>query len=110
MTITAILSSADGADTAVDLNDWQRRGIGHDELLCVDAESSDPEELNSIQAALQLADESAAMFNATPSKPSATVHDDSVEVVVLALGDDLDADPVPLQVLIGEGLGHHAPR
>jgi Mg2+ and Co2+ transporter CorA len=58
---------------------------------------------------LQLTEDSAKAFTSVRSEPAARVLEDGVEVVVLALGDELDADPAPLQILIGDGwvITHH---
>ena len=62
-----------------------------------------------VRKALKLTEESAKAFASVPSEPAARVLEDGVEVVVLALGDDSATDPVPLQILIGDGwvITHH---
>jgi Mg2+ and Co2+ transporter CorA len=44
-----------------------------------------------------------------PAEPRAIVHDDTVAVATLAPSADPDADPIPLQILIGDGwvITHH---
>ena len=103
MSIRALLSRADGSDTDVDLAERTPPRPREDELLWVDAQSTDPDERKIITAALHLTENSAAVFEAIPSAPRAIVHADAVEVVGLAPTEDPDEDPVPLQVLVGDG-------
>ena len=109
MSIRALLSRADGSDTEVDLADLSSHRIKGDELLWVDADDPTEDELDVVRKALQLTEDSAKAFTSVPSEPAARVLEDGVEVVVLALGDELDADPAPLQILIGDGwvITHH---
>ena len=102
MSVKALLSRADGSDEEIDLSRWKTRAIDEKELLWVDAEDPSDDELETIRRALDLADESAHVL-AEPSSLAAAVHDDAVEVVVHAITDDLDADPVVLQILVGNG-------
>ena len=109
MSITALLSRADGSDAEVDLGDVTSRRIKQDELLWVDALDPTEDEAVVVRKALKLTEESANAFTSVPSEPTARVLEDGVEVVVLALGDDLGTDPVSLQILIGDGwvITHH---
>jgi len=109
VSIRALLSRADGSDTEVDLADLSSHRIKGDELLWVDADDPTEDELDVVRKALQLTEDSAKAFTSVPSEPAARVLEDGVEVVVLALGDELDADPAPLQILIGDGwvITHH---
>ena len=109
MSIRALLSRADGTDVEIDLGDITSRRVKQDELLWVDALDPTEDEAGVIGKALKLTEESADAFTSVPSKPAARVLADGVEVVVLAFGEDLGADPVPLQILIGDGwvITHH---
>jgi magnesium transporter len=110
VSIRALLSRADGSDVDVDLADLGPRRVKRDELLWVDAEAVTTDELEAMRRALKLTEESATAIESVPGEPNARVLEDGVQVVVLALGADLDADPVPLQIVIGNGwvITHHA--
>ena len=112
MSIRALLSRADGSDAEIDLGDVTSRPIRQDELLWVDALDPTEDEAGVVRKALKLTEESAKAFTSVPSEPAARVLEDGVEVVVLAFGDDLGTDPVPLQILFGDGwvITHHAQR
>ena len=103
MSTRTLLSRADGSDADVDLADLQSRRVKSDELLWVDLVAASPDELEAVREALRLTDDSAANMATPPGGPDARVLDDGVEVVVLALGDELDAEPVPLRIVIGAG-------
>ncbi len=109
MSIRALLSRAEGSDADIDLADIASRSVRPDELLWVDAHAPTDDEMGLMRDALRLSDESAQTVAAVPAAPSARVLQDGVEVVVLALGADLDAQPIPLQILIGAGwvITHH---
>jgi magnesium transporter len=103
VSIRALLSRADGSDDDVDLADLSARRVKRDELLWVDAEALTPDELDVVRRALKLTEESATAIESVPGEPNARVLEDGVEVVILALGGELEADPVPLQIVIGNG-------
>ena len=103
MTVRALLSRGDGSDADVALTDITSRRVKRDELLWVDATAPTEDDLQALRRSLPLMDESADALKSMPAQPNARVLDDGVEVVVLALGAEPDADPVPLQVLIGDG-------
>jgi magnesium transporter len=109
VSIRALLSRADGSDDEVDLSDVASRRIKQDELLWVDAFDPSEKEADLVRETLKLTEESAKAFISVPSEPTARVLEDGVEVVVLALGEDVGSDPVPLQILIGDGwvITHH---
>ena len=109
VSIRALLSRADGSDTDVDLADRQARRVNGDELLWVDLQAPSPEEVDAVREGLQLAEDSASSIASEPTEPSTRVLDDGVEVVVLTLGEELDAEPVPLRIVIGNGwvITHH---
>ena len=103
MGIRALLSRADGSDTDVDLTEVTSRRIKRVELLWVDALAPSETEMAAVHEAVGVSEASARAVASVPSVPDARVLDDGVAVAVMALGDELDADPVPLQILIGEG-------
>jgi magnesium transporter len=108
----ALLSRSDGTDEPIDLGAAGRRRIRDDELLWVDLESPAVGELSVVREALGIGDAALERLATVPDEPHAVVHDDAVEIVVKALGDAIEDDPVPLQVLIGEGwvvTNHGAP-
>ena len=109
MSIRALLSVADRSDAEIDLGDVKSRRIKQDELLWVDAFDPSEDEAALVRQALKLTETSAEAFVSVPSEPTARVLEDGVEVVVLALGDELGTEPVPLQILIGDGwvITHH---
>ena len=102
MSIRALLSRADGTDADVDLSELSHR-LDDDELLWVDLGAPSDEELDVVRTALRLTEETAEAVATVPSEPNAHVLEDGVEVVVLALGEELDDEPVPLHILIGAG-------
>lgn len=103
MSVKALLSRADGSDEEVDLDRWQPRAMGEDELFWIDTEAPSDGELRAISRALDLTDETARVLAGPASPVAAAVHDDAVEVVLQAITDDLDADPVALRILVGAG-------
>jgi magnesium transporter len=109
VSIRALLSRADGSDAEIDLGDVTSRRVKQDELLWVDVLDPTDDEAGVVRKALKLTEESAKAFKSVPSEPTARVLEDGVEVVVLALGDDVGTAPLPLQILIGDGwvLTHH---
>jgi magnesium transporter len=101
VSIRALLSRADGTDEAVDIGEWKPRAIGNDELLWVDVEGA--EDLEPVRGALRLNDGVALHLEEKDATPGVRVLDGSVSVMVLSLGDDIDADPVPLRIVTGDG-------
>jgi magnesium transporter len=101
MTIRILLSRADGSDTELDPRELAGARLSRDELLWIDATSPDSEELATICRVLDLGTETAAALDSFPDHPSARVYDDAVEVVVLGLAEDLEAEPVPVRILVG---------
>lgn len=103
MSIRTLLARADGSDADIDIAEVKARRVKDDELVWVDLERPSTEELDAVREALRLGDDTASAIGAEPTEPVARVLDDGVEVVVLALDDELDADPAPLRVVIGAG-------
>ena len=102
MTIKALLSHGDGSDEPIDLR-ANRPRIDRNQLLWVDLEDPSGDELANVRDALALGGDESERLAARPGRPEAKVHGKSVEVVVSALGDGIEDEPVPLQILIGEG-------
>jgi Mg2+ and Co2+ transporter CorA len=103
VSIRALLSRADGSDTDIDLTEVASHRIRPDELLWVDATAPTDGELAAVHEALGVTEGTRRDVASVPLVPRARVLEDGVEVTVLALGDKLDLDPVPLQILIGNG-------
>ncbi len=101
MSINALLSKADGTDEAVDLAEWNPRQLATDELLWIDLEAA--EDVDAVVGALGLGDDLVTRLTEDASRPVAHIHDGAVEVVVLSIAEDLDADPVPVRILTGDG-------
>ena len=103
MSVEALLSSADGRDTRVDLQSWRTLRIASDQLLWIDLEAPTEPELDEVAEALKLSTRAAASLHGTAERTGAVVHDDAVEVAILTLGDEPEADPTLLEILVGEG-------
>ena len=110
MSIEAFLFRGDGSDVPVELARTAEHPIAKDELLWIDASSLDVGELAVLRKALGLTDRAVAALEARPSKPDATVLDDAVEVVLRVLAEGPDADPITIQILVGDEwiITHHA--
>jgi magnesium transporter len=102
VSIEALLSRSDGTDETIDLGRWQSRQIARDELLWIDAQSPDAEEVAIIRRAVGLGDRASESLGIARDRPTATVFDGAVEVVVLALPDDDDDEPVALHIILGD--------
>ncbi len=102
MSIEALLSKSDGSDETIDLRAWQSRMIASDELLWIDAEALDADEIAIVRRAVGLSDKASESLETDRDRPVATVLEDAVEVVVLALADDDGDEPVALQIILGD--------
>lgn len=100
MTISALLSHADGSDEAVDVARLGR-SVREDELLWVDVAAPGADELAALRQAFDLSDAAVAALAEDPQGLRARVLEDAVEVVVIAVDPEGDDDPGPLQVLLG---------
>jgi len=87
VSIRALLSRADGSDSEIDLRDLGSGPVKRDELLWVDVAAATGDEVEAMRRALGLSEDAASAVESVPAKPNARVLDDTVEVVVLALGD-----------------------
>ena len=101
MSIAALLSKADGTDEAIDLRDWEPRPLSKDELLWIDADAAD--DVDVVIGALHVDDDLVAWLMEDAVQPGAHVHEGAVEVVILSLAEDLDAEPEPVRIVAGEG-------
>ena len=89
MSVDALLSSADGRDTKIELQTWRARHVASDQLLWIDLEAPEEAELDEVADALQLSDRASASLHAEAERPGAIVHDDAVEIALLSLADDV---------------------
>jgi len=103
VTIEAILSDAEGNDERVDIAQRSVESIDDDQLLWIDLDKPDADELEILRKALRLPDASWDAVSAEPKRADAVNRDGAIEVVLLGLAADLAHDPVPLQVLVGDG-------
>ena len=105
MTSRSLLSTADGHDASIRLDAWAH------ELLWVDLEDPSDAELDEARSCLGIGERTMAAFREMAPRPDATVHDDALQVVVLALADEDGSGPIPLSILLGDGwiVTHHDP-
>jgi magnesium transporter len=101
VSLKAFLFRADGSDESVELDGETAYRVARDELLWVDLEAPGQDDLGTLRAALGLDDRSIAALEAHPTSPGASVVNGGVEVVLVALADGIDSDPIALQVLVG---------
>jgi magnesium transporter len=101
VSIRALLSQADGNDRAVDVGEWKPRVIGKDELLWIDVEGD--EDVEPVRRALRPSKEVTERLRDGAGSSIARVLDGSIEVVVPALGDEVDGPAVPLRIVAGDG-------
>ena len=103
MSISALLSAADGSDVETDLRADERLKIGDDELLWVDAVGPSDEDLATIADALGLDEDVAAALRRELPEPDLLVLDQAVEVDLLWLDDATGTRPQHMQVIAGDG-------
>ena len=103
MSITALHSRADGSDAEVELEQWDQPTASDDELLWVDVHRPSREELAKVAGVLGMEPEVAKALASTSDTPDAIVHDHVIEVVILALPEELEDEPVAVHILIGDG-------
>ncbi len=102
MTSRSLLSTADGHDSSIRLEAWSRRGARDDELLWVDLEDPSDSELDEAARCLGIRERTMAAFREI-ARPAASVQDDALQIVILALADDEAGGAIPLQILLGDG-------
>ena len=103
VSIRALLLRSDGTDESIDLAGRGGDRLEKDELLWVDLESPTPDELELVRTGLRLDEADAERLERTTERPKAIVLGGAVEVDIVALGEEIEDDPVPLQLLIGDG-------
>jgi magnesium transporter len=101
VSIDSILSRADGSDEPIDLASWTTRRIPRDELLWVDLVAPTDDELDTVQRALSLQDDTIGCLRDDPGEPAAAVRSDGVDIVVHAAGERLEDEPRRLRVFVG---------
>ena len=112
MSIQALLSRGDGSDDAIQIGTDAVADIRDDELLWVDLTQPSEEELDTVSQALRLGAEASEALRSPADRPSATVRDDGVEVVIRAPGQNHSDSPTVLRILVGERwviTSHHRP-
>jgi Mg2+ and Co2+ transporter CorA len=102
VSLRAVLFRGDGSDESVELDGEAAYRVARDELLWVDVEAAGADELAALRAALVLDDQPIAALEAQPTRPGASVVDGGVEVVLVALADAIDGDPIALHLLVGD--------
>jgi magnesium transporter len=103
MTIETLLSAADGSDREVDLREKAIKRIGKDELLWVDISGDDPDELEIIREALDLDESVVEALGEELRLSGASVLEGGVQLTLLWLDDEEADEPVPIQVVAGDG-------
>src|SRR5688572_5646501 len=103
MTIRALLSAADGSDHEVDLHRWRGEPVRDDQLLWIDVTGDEEEDLQLISAALRIDQSAAEAMRERLRLPGASVLRGGVQLTLLWLDTDELDEPVPIQVLAGEG-------
>ena len=103
MSITALLSAADGTDREVDLRDKSIERIGDDELLWVDITGGDADELRIVGDALNLDESVLEALGKELRLPDASVLEGGVQLTLLWLDHEESEGPVPIQVVAGAG-------
>jgi len=98
----AILSDAQGNDERVDLARVAVDSVDSDQLLWIDLEDPSDAELDTLKRTLGLPDDTWDAVRPEPKKADAFNRDGAIEVILVALANDLRDDPVPLQILVGE--------
>jgi magnesium transporter len=100
VSIRAILSDAQGHDEHVQLDGFAVNAVDDDQLLWIDLEDPSDEELDTLKRTLRLPDDTWAAVSPEPKEADAFNRAGAVEIVLVALANDLHDDPVPLQILV----------
>jgi magnesium transporter len=103
VSIRALLSAADGTDREVDLRHEPIDRIRDDELLWVDISGVDPDDLGILRDALALDETVAEALGTELRGPGASVLDGARQLTLLWLDDEGIDEPVPIQVVAGDG-------
>jgi magnesium transporter len=112
VTLTALLSAADGTDVEVDLRERRMRTIGEDQLLWVDVTDPSDEDLKTLGSSLGVDERVLEALRRDLRLPGLVVLDGGVDVALLWLDDAAGEKPEPLQVIAGAGwvVTRHADR
>lgn len=103
MTIRALLSASDGSDREVDLRDWRGEPVPDDHLLWIDVTGDEAEDLELVRDALGLDETAAEAMRERLRLPGASVLRGIVQLTLLWLDNEELDEPVPIQILAGEG-------
>ena len=103
MSIRALLSAADGSDREVDLRDEKIRQIHDNELVWIDITGDDAGDLRIVRDALGLDETVVEALREDARTPDASVLDGAAMLRLLWLDDEGTDEPVPIQVVAGDG-------
>ena len=103
MSIRALLSAADGSDREVDLREKPVDRIPDDELLWIDVSGDEEGDLRILRDALGLDETVVEALAADLRLPDASVLDGAHQLTLLWLDDEGIDEPVPIQVVAGDG-------
>jgi magnesium transporter len=103
MSIRALLSASDGSDREVDLRQKPVDRVRDDELLWVDINGDDSDDLRVLRDALGLDEMVVEALTADLRLPDASVLDGAHQLTLLWLDDEGIDEPIPLQVVAGDG-------
>jgi Mg2+ and Co2+ transporter CorA len=104
MSIRSLLSAADGSDRELDLREKPVGRIPDDQLLWIDVSGDEERDLEILRDALGLDETVLEALRADLRLPDASVLGDGVHQLTLLWLDDEGIDePVPIQVVAGDG-------
>jgi len=103
MSIRALLSSADGSDRELDLREKPVGRIPDDQLLWIDVSGDDERDLATVRDALGFDDTVLEALGADLRLPDASVLGGVHQLTLLWLDDEGIDEPVPIQVVAGDG-------
>jgi magnesium transporter len=103
MSIRALLSASDGSDREVDLSEKPVDRVPDDKLLWIDVIGGDEGDLGILRDALRLDEVVIEALAADLRLPDASVLDGAHQLTLLWLDDEGIDEPVPIQVVAGDG-------
>jgi hypothetical protein len=103
MSIRALLSASDGSDREVDLSEKPVDRVPDDKLLWIDVSGGDEGDLGILRDALRLDEVVIEALAADLRLPDASVLDGAHQLTLLWLDDEGIDEPVPIQVVAGDG-------
>jgi len=103
MSIRALLSSADGSDRELDLREKPVGRIPDDQLLWIDVSGDDERDLATLRDALGFDETVLEALGAELRLPDASVLGGVHQLTLLWLDDEGIDEPVPIQVVAGDG-------